>query len=64
MAINETCRVGSGFAGVRDVNAAKGGGYSDFQESFLFAEVLKYSYMIHAPVSQTITHVYSTKVKC
>lgn len=43
--------VGSGFAELNDVNKPKGGGYSDFQESFLFAEVLKYAYLIHAPVS-------------
>jgi mannosyl-oligosaccharide alpha-1,2-mannosidase len=29
---------------------AGGGGYNDFQDSFWFAEVLKYSYLIHAPV--------------
>jgi len=49
VAINSTCRVGSGFAEVTDVNAPDGGSFNDFQESFLFAEVLKYSYLIHAP---------------
>jgi len=48
-AINATCRVGSGFSEVSDVNAAHGGSFLDFQDSFLFAEVLKYSYLIHAP---------------
>lgn len=46
--INETCRVGSGFSAIKDVNEEGGGGYADFQESFWFAEVLKYSYLIHA----------------
>ncbi|KAJ9150998.1 alpha-1,2-Mannosidase [Coniochaeta hoffmannii] len=46
--INSTCRVGSGYSSVSDVNAPGGGGYTDFQESFWFAEVLKYSYLIHA----------------
>ncbi|KAL2266226.1 hypothetical protein VTJ83DRAFT_5578 [Remersonia thermophila] len=46
--INATCRVGSGFSAIRDVNRPDGGGFSDFQESFWFAEVLKYSYLIHA----------------
>jgi mannosyl-oligosaccharide alpha-1,2-mannosidase len=50
VAINETCRVGSGFAELQNVNAAGGGGFNDFQDSFLFAEVMKYSYLIHAPV--------------
>ncbi|KAF8867132.1 glycoside hydrolase [Acephala macrosclerotiorum] len=49
LAINSTCAVGSGFAELQNVNAANGGGYNDFQDSFLFAEVLKYSYLIHAP---------------
>ncbi|KAK1759562.1 glycoside hydrolase family 47 protein [Echria macrotheca] len=48
LAINGTCRVGSGYSSVNDVNAPLGGGFSDFQESFWFAEVLKYSYLIHA----------------
>lgn len=48
VAINATCRVGSGFAGVEDVNAANGGAFINFQESFWFAEVLKYSYLIQA----------------
>jgi hypothetical protein len=58
VAINETCRVGSGFAGVSNVNAEKGGGYQDFQESFLFAEVMKYSYLIHAPVSILLSSLW------
>ncbi|KAI6250053.1 putative mannosyl-oligosaccharide alpha-1,2-mannosidase 1B [Erysiphe necator] len=48
-AINATCRTSSGFALLKDVNAPNGGGFGDFQESFFFAEVLKYSYLIHAP---------------
>jgi mannosyl-oligosaccharide alpha-1,2-mannosidase len=51
VAINATCRTGSGFSGINDVNVAGGGGFDDFQESFFFAEVMKYSYLIHAPVS-------------
>ncbi|PSR81057.1 putative 1,2-alpha-mannosidase [Coniella lustricola] len=48
LAINETCRVGSGYSSINDVNAVGGGGFQNFQESFWFAEVLKYSYLIHA----------------
>ncbi|RDW66400.1 alpha-1,2-mannosidase-4 [Coleophoma cylindrospora] len=47
VAINASCRTGSGFAELLDVNADPPG-FSDFQDSFLFAEVLKYSYLIHA----------------
>ncbi|KAL1873107.1 hypothetical protein VTK73DRAFT_1112 [Phialemonium thermophilum] len=46
--INRTCRVGSGYSSINDVNKPDGGGFSNFQESFWFAEVLKYSYLIHA----------------
>ncbi|ESZ97936.1 hypothetical protein SBOR_1701 [Sclerotinia borealis F-4128] len=47
VAINATARTGSGFAELQDVNAPNGGGFGDFQDSFLFAEVLKYAYLIH-----------------
>ena len=52
VAINETCRVGSGYSSILDVNAPNGGGFDNFQESFWFAEVLKYSYLIHAPEAE------------
>lgn len=51
LAINSTCRVGSGYSSINDVNVVGGGGFQNFQESFWFAEVLKYSYLIHADVS-------------
>jgi mannosyl-oligosaccharide alpha-1,2-mannosidase len=51
VAINTTCAVGSGYAELKDVNVHGGGGYSDFMDSFFFAEVLKYAYLIHAPAS-------------
>ena len=40
-----------GFSEISDVKAANGGSFENVQESFLFAEVLKDSYLIHAPVS-------------
>jgi mannosyl-oligosaccharide alpha-1,2-mannosidase len=46
IAINATTRVGSGYSSIEDVNVAGGGNWTDFQESFWFAEVLKYSYLI------------------
>ncbi|KAE8353756.1 putative mannosyl-oligosaccharide alpha-1,2-mannosidase 1B [Aspergillus coremiiformis] len=49
LAINKYCRTASGFAGLTDVNAANGGDRYDNQESFLFAEVLKYIYLTFAP---------------
>jgi mannosyl-oligosaccharide alpha-1,2-mannosidase len=48
-AINATARIGAGFTQIKDVNAPGGGGpLDDNQESFLFAEVMKYAYMIFA----------------
>ncbi|KAI9654761.1 MAG: maturation of Asn-linked oligosaccharides protein [Bathelium mastoideum] len=49
VAINTTTRAGSGYAELEDVNAPEGGSKNDFQDSFLFAEVLKYSYLIQRP---------------
>ncbi|KAF2724990.1 glycoside hydrolase family 47 protein [Polychaeton citri CBS 116435] len=40
-------RAGSGYAELVDVNAPNGGGHDNFQDSFWFAEVLKYTYIIH-----------------
>lgn len=51
VAINATTRVGSGFSSISDVTVPGGGSFSNEQESFFFAEVLKYVYLIHAPVS-------------
>jgi mannosyl-oligosaccharide alpha-1,2-mannosidase len=48
VAINATTRVGSGYSSIRDVNVDGGGGFTDFQESFWFAEVLKYSFLIQS----------------
>ncbi|KAI0443487.1 glycoside hydrolase family 47 protein [Xylaria telfairii] len=46
--INQTCSAGVGFSAITDVNAPNGGSFYDSQESFWFAEVLKYSYLIQA----------------
>jgi mannosyl-oligosaccharide alpha-1,2-mannosidase len=48
VAINATARVGSGYSSIEDVNVEGGGNFTNFQESFWFAEVLKYSYLIQA----------------
>ncbi|EMC92739.1 glycoside hydrolase family 47 protein [Baudoinia panamericana UAMH 10762] len=48
LAINSTTHVGSGYSEISNVNAANGGSFLDFQDSFFFAEVLKYSYLIQA----------------
>jgi mannosyl-oligosaccharide alpha-1,2-mannosidase len=48
LAINATCTAGVGYSSIEDVNAPGGGAFTDYQESFWFAEVLKYSYLIQA----------------
>jgi mannosyl-oligosaccharide alpha-1,2-mannosidase len=59
-AINTTCRVGRGYSEVDNVNVKGGGGFTDFQDSFLFAEVFKYSYLIQAAVSLLFSSVISS----
>ena len=48
VAINATTRVGSGYSDIENVNVKGGGGFLNDQESFLFAEALKYAYLIQA----------------
>lgn len=43
LAINTTTHIGSGYSEITDVNAPGGGNKTNFQESFWFAEVLKYA---------------------
>ena len=44
--VNATCSVGSGISAIEDVNPADGKiRYKDHQESFFFAELLKYVYL-------------------
>ncbi|PGH06195.1 hypothetical protein AJ79_06583 [Helicocarpus griseus UAMH5409] len=49
VAVRNICRTDSAFTAIDDVNAPDGGRKQDFQESFLFAEVLKYAYLTFAP---------------
>ncbi|KAF6830226.1 mannosyl-oligosaccharide alpha-mannosidase precursor [Colletotrichum musicola] len=61
LAINKTCSVGSGFSSITNVNDPKGGSFDDFQESFWFAEVLKYSYLIQATDAKVQVNVADNK---
>ncbi|KAK5693084.1 hypothetical protein LTR97_010560 [Elasticomyces elasticus] len=49
-AIDRYCRTDLGFSGLNDVNAPDGGGKDDMQESFFFAEVMKYAYLTQLEV--------------
>ena len=51
-AVNATTRTESGFSSIDNVNVEGGGTKTDLQESFWFAEVLKYCYLTFAPVSE------------
>lgn len=53
-AINKYCRTSSGFSAIGNVDAKNGGSKLDMQESFVFAEVLKYIYLIHSRVSEFV----------
>ncbi|KAK6357990.1 maturation of Asn-linked oligosaccharides protein [Orbilia blumenaviensis] len=46
VAINRTCRTEHGFTSISDVSREDGGNKDDKQESFWFAEVLKYLFLI------------------
>ncbi|KAG9661669.1 alpha-1,2-mannosidase, partial [Aureobasidium melanogenum] len=46
-AINRYCRTESRFSSLTNVDAAEGGSKGDVQESFVFAEVMKYVYLTH-----------------
>ncbi|KAE9990753.1 hypothetical protein EG327_000986 [Venturia inaequalis] len=48
LAINQTARTPNGFSSFRSVNTPGGGSFGNNQESFFFAEVMKYAYMIFA----------------
>ena len=45
-AMNRCCRTPSGYSGINNVMLPTGGHMTDFQESFWFAEVLKYLWLI------------------
>ncbi|KAK6388089.1 Mannosyl-oligosaccharide alpha-1,2-mannosidase 1B [Elasticomyces elasticus] len=49
-AMNRYCRTDSGFSAINDVNSIDGGGKSNMQESFVIAEVLKYTFLTHLEV--------------
>ncbi|KAJ8608233.1 hypothetical protein MRB53_039764 [Persea americana] len=53
-AINRTCRTSAGFSAIADVNPRDAVVLSDKQESFVFAEVMKYVYLIHLDSEQLL----------
>lgn len=62
LAINKTTSVGDparGYSSVENVNVQGGGRKTDFQESFWFAEVLKYCWLIFQDVSISYPILFS-----
>jgi mannosyl-oligosaccharide alpha-1,2-mannosidase len=49
-AINRFCKTESGFSSLTNVDAVDGGSKGDVQESFVFAEVMKYVYLSNLEV--------------
>lgn len=49
-AIERYCRTETGYGSIIDVDSPEGGGKSDVQESFVFAEVMKYAFLIQLEV--------------
>ncbi|THY43036.1 glycoside hydrolase [Aureobasidium pullulans] len=45
-AIERYCRTETGYSSIIDVDSPEGGGKSGVQESFVFAEVMKYAFLI------------------
>jgi hypothetical protein len=62
-AIDQNCRVGSGYGSLRDVNAPRGGGIDDRMESFFLAETMKYLYLAQDPDSEInlMDYVFNTE---
>ncbi|KAI6876458.1 hypothetical protein KC338_g229 [Hortaea werneckii] len=56
-AIARVCKTSTGFGAVSEVNAPDGGKKLDMQESFVFAEVLKYVYLLHLEDDGNAFHV-------
>jgi mannosyl-oligosaccharide alpha-1,2-mannosidase len=54
-AINRYCKTETGFSSITDVGAAEGGSKGDVQESFVFAEVMKYVYL-----SNVVVRIYNS----
>jgi mannosyl-oligosaccharide alpha-1,2-mannosidase len=51
LAINKVCKTDTGFSAISNVSATDGGQKLDKQESFVFAEMLKYMWLINVEVS-------------
>ncbi|KAH9825456.1 glycoside hydrolase, partial [Teratosphaeria destructans] len=60
-AINRYCRTDTGYSAIEDVDAVDGGSKTDVQESFVFAEVMKYVYLTHLEDENAPFHVQDSR---
>ncbi|KAI6905401.1 hypothetical protein KC334_g6157 [Hortaea werneckii] len=60
-AITKVCKTSTGFSAISDVKAPDGGDKLDMQESFVFAEVLKYVYLLHLEDNDNALHVQDSR---
>ncbi|KAK5111684.1 hypothetical protein LTR62_004790 [Meristemomyces frigidus] len=61
LALERVCRTESGYSAISDVNAVDGGEKLDKMESFLFAELLKYLWLLHLPDKDANFHVQDSR---
>jgi mannosyl-oligosaccharide alpha-1,2-mannosidase len=64
LAINKVCRTDTGFSAISNVTATDGGQKLDKQESFVFAEMLKYMWLIHVEVSDNPLNIATKLTFC
>ncbi|KAK3636524.1 hypothetical protein LTR56_014150 [Elasticomyces elasticus] len=60
-AIDSVCKTESGYSAISDVNAVDGGKKLDEMESFVFAEVMKYIWLIHLEDDKAPFHVMDSR---
>ena len=57
LAINSVCKTDTGVSAISDVMAPDGGHKLDKQESFVFSELLKYTWLINVDVSKHLINM-------
>ncbi|KAK4959838.1 hypothetical protein LTR10_002726 [Elasticomyces elasticus] len=60
-AIERVCKTESGYSAISDVDAVDGGKKLDQMESFVFAEVMKYIWLIHLEDDKAAFHVMDSR---
>lgn len=61
MSIERVCKTEHGYSAISDVTKPDGGEKLDQQESFIFAEVFKYIYLMHLEVGSAVPSTWMSK---